>query len=88
MVSRLRVRRYIEKHAFAFEKEGLAPKDVVVVTGIGCWGKADDYLYTNTVHVTHGRALPVATGIKVANPSLKVVALMVTAIALRSEEIT
>lgn len=61
---------------FAFEKEGLAPKDVVVVTGIGCWGKADDYLYTNTVHVTHGRALPVATGIKVANPSLKVVALM------------
>ena len=47
-----------------------------MVTGIGCWGKADDYLYTNTVHVTHGRALPVATGIKVANPSLKVLALM------------
>ncbi len=61
---------------YAFEKCGLAPKDVVVVTGIGCWGKADDYLYTNTVHVTHGRALPVATGIKVANPSLKVLALM------------
>jgi 2-oxoglutarate ferredoxin oxidoreductase subunit beta len=61
---------------YAFEKGGLAPKDVVVVTGIGCWGKADDYLYANTVHVTHGRALPVATGIKVANPSMKVIALM------------
>lgn len=48
----------------------------VVVTGIGCWGKADDYISTNTFHGTHGRALGFATGIKLANPELKVVVLM------------
>lgn len=54
----------------------LDPKNVVVVTGIGCWGKADDYLKTNSLHVTHGRALAAATGVKAANPNLKVFALM------------
>ncbi|WP_422443753.1 thiamine pyrophosphate-dependent enzyme [Thermoanaerobacterium sp. DL9XJH110] len=54
----------------------LDPKDVVVVTGIGCWGKADDYLATNSLHVTHGRALAAATGVKAVNPNLKVVTLM------------
>ncbi len=55
---------------------GLDKKKVVVVTGIGCWGKADDYLTTNAFHGTHGRALPYATGIKAANPELTVIALM------------
>jgi len=54
----------------------LAPKDIVVSTGIGCWGKADDYLKTNSIHGTHGRALPFATGIKAANDDLTVLALM------------
>ncbi len=52
------------------------PKNVVVVTGIGCWGKADIYMKTNALHVTHGRALAAATGIKAADPGLKVIALM------------
>ena len=60
----------------AFEELGDAPEDIVVATGIGCWGKADDYLSVNTLHVTHGRALPFATGVKTANPHLRVVALM------------
>ncbi len=60
----------------AFEELGLPHKDIVVVTGIGCWGKADDYIRTNALHVTHGRALPFATGVKAANPDLHVVALM------------
>lgn len=54
----------------------LAPKDVVTVTGIGCWGKADDYLSTQAFHGTHGRALAFATGIKLGNPDLTIVTLM------------
>ncbi|GAB6153500.1 2-oxoacid:ferredoxin oxidoreductase subunit beta [Desulfosporosinus burensis] len=54
----------------------LAPKDVVTVTGIGCWGKADDYMATQAFHGTHGRALAFATGIKLGNPDLTVVTLM------------
>lgn len=60
----------------AFEELQLDRRNTVVVTGIGCWGKADDYINTNTFHGTHGRALPFATGIKLANPSLKVIVLM------------
>ncbi len=48
----------------------------VVSTGIGCWGKADDYFRTHVFHGTHGRALSFATGIKVAKPELTVLALM------------
>ncbi|HCJ58399.1 MAG TPA: 2-oxoacid:ferredoxin oxidoreductase subunit beta, partial [Clostridiaceae bacterium] len=60
----------------AFATLELDKKNTVVVTGIGCWGKADDYISTNTFHGTHGRALSFATGIKLANPKLKVIALM------------
>lgn len=60
----------------AFEELGLENRDIVVVTGIGCTGKADDYLTTNALHTTHGRALAFATGIKAVNPSLNVVVLM------------
>lgn len=62
--------------ARAFEELHYAPEDIVVVTGIGCWGKADDYLSVNSLHVTHGRALTFAAGIKAMNPRLHVVALM------------
>lgn len=54
----------------------LDPRKVVIVTGIGCWGKADIYMKTNALHVTHGRALAAATGVKAANPELTVIALM------------
>jgi 2-oxoglutarate ferredoxin oxidoreductase subunit beta len=60
----------------AFEELGYENGDTVVVTGIGCWGKADDYLATCALHVTHGRALAFATGIKVYKPELNVVVLM------------
>jgi len=60
----------------SFAELGLKKEEIVVVTGIGCWGKADDYLGTHTLHVTHGRALAFATGVKAANPDLKVVVLM------------
>lgn len=60
----------------AFEELGYSNKDTVVVTGIGCTGKLDDYLVTNALHTTHGRALAFATGIKAFNPRLKVVVVM------------
>lgn len=52
------------------------PEQVAVVTGIGCFGKADDYVTTHSLHGTHGRALGFATGIKAARPELTVIALM------------
>lgn len=48
-------------------------EDVVAVTGIGCHGKFTDYINVNGIHTIHGRVLPVATGIKVANPNLTVI---------------
>ena len=60
----------------SFAALGYTKEETVVVTGIGCWGKADDYVTTNSFHGTHGRALAFATGIKLANPSLNVIALM------------
>ncbi|NLM44892.1 MAG: 2-oxoacid:ferredoxin oxidoreductase subunit beta [Clostridiales bacterium] len=60
----------------SFANLGYDRKNTVVVTGIGCWGKADDYINTHTFHGTHGRALAFATGIKLANPKLNVIVLM------------
>ena len=62
--------------ARAFEELDYDPSRVVVVSGIGCWGKVDDYMSTNALHTLHGRALTYATGLKAANPELQVVALM------------
>ena len=49
---------------------------VAVVAGIGCAGRITTYLDYSTVHCTHGRALVVATGAKVADPSLQVIVIM------------
>ncbi len=54
----------------------LLPEKTVVSTGIGCWGKADDYFRTHVFHGTHGRALSFASGIKIARPELTVLSLM------------
>ena len=55
---------------------GLDKDEVVVVAGIGCSGRIAAYVDFNTVHATHGRALTIATGIKMANPELTVIAVM------------
>jgi len=44
-----------------------------IVSGIGCTGRVAGYLNLDSFHTTHGRALPFATGLKLANPELKVV---------------
>jgi 2-oxoglutarate ferredoxin oxidoreductase subunit beta len=54
------------------QKSGLDPKKVSVVSGIGCSGRAAGYLKLDSFHSTHGRAIPFATGVALANPKLKV----------------
>jgi 2-oxoglutarate ferredoxin oxidoreductase subunit beta len=48
---------------------------VVMVSGIGCSGKEPHNVRVNGVHTLHGRTLPFATGIKLANPDLTVIAI-------------
>ncbi|MFQ6054207.1 MAG: thiamine pyrophosphate-dependent enzyme [Candidatus Bathyarchaeia archaeon] len=52
---------------------GLEREKVVAVTGIGCHGKMTNYIKVNGVHVIHGRVLPAAIGIKLANRDLTVI---------------
>ena len=52
---------------------GLTPDKVAVVSGIGCTGRAAGYIKLDSFHTTHGRAIPFATGLKLANPELEVV---------------
>lgn len=46
---------------------------VCVVSGIGCTGRVAGYVKLDSFHTTHGRAIPFATGLKLANPELEVV---------------
>lgn len=46
---------------------------VAIVSGIGCTGRVAGYLRLDSFHTTHGRAIPFATGLKLANPQLQVV---------------
>jgi len=46
---------------------------IAIVSGIGCSGRVAGYLKLDSFHTTHGRAVPFATGLKLANPSLQVV---------------
>ncbi|MDH7593660.1 MAG: thiamine pyrophosphate-dependent enzyme [Methanomicrobiales archaeon] len=53
--------------------EGLSLDEVVLVTGIGCHAKMADYFNLNSVYAIHGRAVPAAAGLKIADPNLKVI---------------
>lgn len=53
---------------------GLEPHQVLFVSGIGQAAKAPHYLNANVFNGLHGRSLPVATGAKLANPELVVIA--------------
>jgi 2-oxoglutarate ferredoxin oxidoreductase subunit beta len=57
----------------AINKSQLDIDKTTMVSGIGCTGRAAGYVKLDSFHVTHGRALPFATGLKLANPNLKVV---------------
>jgi 2-oxoglutarate ferredoxin oxidoreductase subunit beta len=59
--------------AEALERSGLDLDKTVIVSGIGCTGRVAGYVKLDSYHTTHGRAIPFATGLKLANPDLKVV---------------
>ena len=57
----------------AVSKLGIYPKDLLVVSGIGCSSNLPGFINAYGFHSLHGRAAPVATGAKLANPDLNVV---------------
>ncbi len=60
------------KKTLAEEIEKGKKEDFAIVTGIGCHAKIFDYLNINGINTLHGRVLPTCLGIKVAEPSMKV----------------
>lgn len=57
----------------ALAELGIHPHEVCLVPGIGCSGQIASYMNGNIVKADHGRALPLAYGIKMANKKLRVV---------------
>ncbi|MCD6384196.1 2-oxoacid:ferredoxin oxidoreductase subunit beta [Candidatus Sumerlaeota bacterium] len=57
----------------AIDKLKIPKDDVLMVSGIGCSSRAPVYFDFNTLHTTHGRAIPFATGAKLVKPHLKVI---------------
>jgi 2-oxoglutarate ferredoxin oxidoreductase subunit beta len=57
----------------AIDRLQLRKDDICMVSGIGCSSRLPGYLDFNTLHTTHGRALAFATGVKLANPKMKVI---------------
>ena len=57
----------------ALDKLGYSKDEVAMVSGIGCTSRMPVYMDFNSLHTTHGRALPFATGVKFAQPHMKVV---------------
>ncbi len=51
----------------------IMPKDLAVISGIGCSGRTPGFVKSYGFHVVHGRVLPVSLGVKVANPKLTVI---------------
>ena len=64
----------LESMKRALVASNLSPHEICLVSGIGQAAKAPHYLNANVFDGLHGRALPAATGIKLANPNLVVIA--------------
>jgi 2-oxoglutarate ferredoxin oxidoreductase subunit beta len=62
-------------YAQAILESGIAIDQHVVVSGIGCSGRVAGYMNIDSYHTTHGRAIPFAAGLKLANPALMVTVL-------------
>lgn len=63
----------VTSFAEAVKASGMDMDKIAVVSGIGCTGRVAGYVKFDSFHTTHGRAIPFATGLKLANPELKVV---------------
>ena len=60
----------------AVDELNLDKNDIAMISGIGCTGRMPVYVDFNTMHTTHGRALAFATGLKLVQPGMKVLAVM------------
>ncbi len=58
--------------AKAILESGIPEENHIVVSGIGCTGRVAGYMDLDSYHTTHGRPIPFATGLKLANPDLMV----------------
>ncbi|GMR09350.1 MAG: 2-oxoacid:ferredoxin oxidoreductase subunit beta [Anaerolineae bacterium] len=58
--------------AKAILESGIPEANHIVVSGIGCTGRVAGYMDLDSYHTTHGRPIPFATGLKLANPDLMV----------------
>ena len=63
----------VNSFVHALIRTGADMKKLVMVSGIGCSGRVGGYIGTDHFHTTHGRAIPFATGLSLANPELNVV---------------
>jgi len=63
----------VTSFAEALRKSQIDLDKTAIISGIGCTGRVAGYVKLDSIHTTHGRAVPVATGLKLANPELKVV---------------
>lgn len=52
---------------------GIAPEKLAVISGIGCSSRIGGYFYAYGAHTTHGRSLPYAQGVKLANDEMEVI---------------
>ncbi len=66
----------LDRVAGALARVGVPPEKTVIVTDIGCIGISDRHFNTHTFHGLHGRSVTYATGLKMANPDLTVIALL------------
>lgn len=57
----------------AMDEQRIDRDNTAIISGIGCSGRFSGYLDFNTLHVTHGRTLPFATGMKMAHPDGKII---------------
>lgn len=57
----------------SLHEEGVSLENIVLVSGIGCNSKIADYINVNSFYSLHGRAVPVAEGIKLADDAIRVV---------------
>ncbi len=59
-------------YAQAILESGIPLDKHIIVSGIGCSGRVAGYMNLDSYHTTHGRAIPFAVGLKLANPNLMV----------------
>ncbi|KQC02904.1 MAG: 2-oxoglutarate synthase [Methanolinea sp. SDB] len=67
------VRYALREALLELDRDGIPVENVVIVTGIGQHGKMFDFMNINGFYGLHGRTIPIAAGIHIANPDLRVI---------------